>query len=272
MSTDCLPLSPLSIAACDTCEGVMAETITTKLARLEERIDNHIKFFWVVVAFQFACLGGLLWLGLQSKSSINTIAKTEANAPAQIVASILSSRPSSPTEAAASLDAASAIFKTAKVGKTRPDASKLKNVAEQLTNAQNAFPDLPQVWNTTGAFIGYKFQALLPTAAKVREQVGGTACTTAIQLPGSLRFENCEVSLEDLARRFHRNTQNNHPAPFELVNCIVRYSGGALPDAPITFRNSLFIFEITAVPPRNAERLMNELARTDHIEQVSFSS
>ena len=272
MSTDCLPLSPISIAACDTCEGVMAETINTRVARLEERIDNHIKFFWVVVAFQFTCLAGLLWLGLQARSSINTIAKTEANAPAQIVASILSNRPSTPTEAAASLDAASAIFKTAKVGKTRPDAAKLKNVAEQLANAQNAFPDLPQVWNTTGAFIGYKFQALLPAAGKIREQVGGTACKAAGQLPGSWRFENCEVSLEDLARRFHRDTQNNQPIPFELINCIVRYSGGSLPDAPIIFRNSLFIFDVTVVPPRNAERLMNELAQTDQIEQVSFSS
>jgi hypothetical protein len=217
-------------------------------------------------------LAGLLTLGLQTRSSVNTIAQTEANAPAQIVSSILSRQPSSPAEAVASLDAASAILSTAKVGKTRPDAAKLKNLAEQLTNVQNAFPDLPQVWNTTGAFIGYKSQALLPTAARIRDQVGESGCKAGGKLPGTWRFENCEVSLEDLARRFQRDKQGNRPIPFELINRVVHYSGGALPDAPIVFRNSLFIFEIKVVPPGNAERLMNVLAQTDHIEQVSFSS
>jgi hypothetical protein len=182
-----------------------------------------------------------------------------------------SSQPSSAAAAVASLDAAAAIFNTAKIGKTRPDAAKIKDVAEQLNHAQNTFPELPQVWSTTGAFIGYKFQALLPTAVKVREQAGNKTCKQSGIIPGSFRFENCEVSLEGLADQFQRDTQNGRLVPIELVNCIVRYSGGALPDAPIIFSNTLFIFEITVVPPRNAERLMRELAQTESIERVSFS-
>jgi hypothetical protein len=54
MSTDYLSLSPLPVAACDTYEGMMADSLTQRLTRLEERTNNHIKFFWTVAAFSFS--------------------------------------------------------------------------------------------------------------------------------------------------------------------------------------------------------------------------
>jgi hypothetical protein len=59
------------------------------VAVLEERVNNHIKLFWKVIA------GGGLWLAAISgalyhiNGTMNRVAIAQANAPARIVASVV---------------------------------------------------------------------------------------------------------------------------------------------------------------------------------------
>lgn len=43
------------------------------IAALEERVNNNIKFFWVVVAFGFAWLGGITFLLIQTKATVDRL-------------------------------------------------------------------------------------------------------------------------------------------------------------------------------------------------------
>ena len=236
-----------------------------RLDVLDERVTNHIKFFWVVVAFGFLWLGALTTLLIQTKSAVSGIALSQANVPAQIVASLLNNPVINQSEAQANLAAAASILKNTKIGKIKPDAAKLKAISDKLVDDQNQYPELPQVWKTPGVFINYKFQALLPSADKISRDAAGKTCHEHIIIPGTIGFENCEMNLEEVASRFSDNRVNGQLVPIKFVNCIVRYSGGALPDEPLEFQKSIMIFNITTVPPRKAIAAMRQLAQADTV-------
>jgi hypothetical protein len=246
------------------------DTLARTVGKLEERVKNHITFFWSVAAFQFLCLGGLLWLSLQTRTTVNGIAKVEANAPAQIVASLLNSPVTTSSEAQANLAAAASVLQSAKIGKIKPDSAKLKAISDKLIDDQNQYPELPQVWATTGIFINYKFQALLPSAAEIAAKSGGKVCGTQVKIPGTIRFENCELNLEDVAARFINVKENGQHVPIQFINCVVRYSGGALPDAPMEFQNSVLTFRITVVPSRKAINAMRQFAQTETVDRITI--
>lgn len=246
-----------------------AAELTTELGKLEERVANHIKFFWVVVGFGFVWLGVLTGLLYQTKTSVNGIAKVEANTPAQIVAALLNNPVTTEHDAQENLAAAASVLQTAKIGKVRPDPEKLKAISDRLIDDQSQYPEMPQVWQTTGVFINYKFQVLLPSVSE-RTAAVGKNCHQEASLPGAFHFEGCEVSLEDLASKYSHNTDNGKPVPFQFINCIVHYSGGALPDGPMEFSNSILVFQITAVPPRNATKAMQQLEQADVLDHITL--
>ena len=269
MSIGCLAFPfPAVEEACEI--DMTAESVTTKVERLEERVGNHIHFFWSVAAFQFLCLGGLLWLTLQTRTTVNGIAKVEANAPARIVASLLNNPVAGPSEAQANLAAAASVLQTAKIGKVKPDPEKLKAISDKLIDDQKQYPEMPQVWQTTGVFINYKFQVLLPSADEINKSAAGKNCRQQVKIPGSFRFEHCEINLEDIAFNISNVTANGQHVPFQFINCIVHYSGGPLPDAPMEFSNSILILHITVVPPKSAIEVMRQLAQADTLNHITL--
>jgi hypothetical protein len=246
------------------------DSLGIKVTRLEEKVQNHITFFWAVAAFQFLCLGGLLTLSLLTRSTVNGIAKVEANVPAQIVASLLNNPAATTSEAQANLAAASSVLQASKIGTSKPDAAKLKAISDKLLNDQEQYPELPQVWKTTGVFINYKFQALLPSAVEVEANAAAKTCKFSATIPGTIKFENCNVNLEEVAAHYINVRSNGQHVPIEFVSCLVRYNGGGLPDTPMHFINSILTFNVNIVPPRNAISAMRQLAQADTVSDFTI--
>jgi hypothetical protein len=249
---------------------MVQETLVTKVGKLEERVHNHITFFKWAFAGAFAWLAWITLLLFQTKSAVTNVAKTEANTPAQIVASLLNSPTATQSEAQANLAAAASVLQSSKIGKVKPDSTKLKAISDKLLDDQRQYPELPQVWQTTGVFINYKFQALLPSATAINEESAGKPCNEKFQVPGSIRFENCEINLEKVAADIHNVTSNGQHIPIRFANCVVHYSGGALPDAPMEFENSILTFHVEVVPPRNAINAMRQLAQANTLDHINI--
>jgi hypothetical protein len=54
------------------------------VATLDERVKNHIRFFWTAVAFGFLWLAALTGLLVHTSQSVDRVAKAQANAGAQM--------------------------------------------------------------------------------------------------------------------------------------------------------------------------------------------
>lgn len=238
------------------------------LAVLEERVGNHIKFFWGVVAFQFLCMGGLLWLNLQTKFAVGGIAQAQANAPAQIAAAILSKPAMNSEEVSQNLAAVSAVLQTSHPEKQRPVPAALQPISKELVDVQKEYPDLLQVWQTTGEFINYKSLAFLPKSQALYQRAGGIDCNTnggsAAVNEGELTFSNCAIGLS--------NRLAGGPGLLKIVfiNCVIDYEGGPVPSTPMSFYNCLFRFNVQIVPPPRGAQTMRLLAESPSIQSIQI--
>ena len=151
MACSNFPLSIAEVGAQD--DMATATELTILLATLNEKVANHIKFFWVVVSFGFVWLAALSALDVHINKNVDGIATAQANAPAQIATAILSKPVSSPVEVQTSLSAVSTILNSAKKGSKAPAASELQPISVKLSRFQEDYPNLLQVWQTTGEFI-----------------------------------------------------------------------------------------------------------------------
>jgi hypothetical protein len=61
-----------------------AAELTTIVATLDERVKNHIRFFWTAVAFGFVWLAAITGLVVHTNGSVDRVAKAQANAAAQM--------------------------------------------------------------------------------------------------------------------------------------------------------------------------------------------
>jgi hypothetical protein len=131
------------------------------MAKLEERVANHIKFFEKVFAVGVLCIGGIFATLFFLNGELNDQGKLQADNTSRIVGGLLSHKAESRGDLSENLSAASTILKTAKVGKTRPDLKVVMAVSDQILAAQDNYSDLPEVWRATSNFINYKYIALL---------------------------------------------------------------------------------------------------------------
>jgi len=270
----CLNFPLCVLNECEENEMATNQDLTTRLDKLEERVANHITFFWGATALGFACMGALALLVYNTRSTVVQVAKAQANVPAQIVASLLSNPATTPSEAQANLAAAASVLKSTKVGKTKPDSVKLEAISDKLLDVQKQYPEMPQVWATTGAFINYKSEALLKNASQISETASPRPCTRAIgfQDGGGMTFTGCIISLEAAAGMMINVTFNGKPGRFIFKNCVVEYSGGALPDGPIIFENSVFRFSVNIVPTRRGTQTMLSIAKADNLNMITIPS
>lgn len=236
--------------------GMANPSVTSRV--LEERVNNHIMFFKIALSGVFIWLGWITVLMFQTKSAVTNIAKVEANAPAQIATAILRSPAKTPEQATDSLAAVSAVLKTAHPEKHRLSPSALTPVSERLAAIARTYPELPQVWQTTGTFIQYKSEALVPEATRILQVAQNKTCK--VELGARVLFSNCQLSLEEVASHYQNNIYNGHQAPFVFVKCIVIYTGGNLPYGSLIFRDCLFRFDIQKVPSPYGQSIMMLLA------------
>ncbi|MGO9126634.1 MAG: hypothetical protein ACLP6G_17330 [Terriglobales bacterium] len=108
-----------------------AAELTTQLSTLEERVKNHIKFFWVVVGFGFLWLGALTALIIQTKSRIYDL-------PLQISDSLISTAKRELSDgrlpqAASAVQSATAMVATAQLRGIRPDPAFFKRQIEEVS-------------------------------------------------------------------------------------------------------------------------------------------
>jgi len=115
---------------------VKLEDLSLKVAKLEERVDNHIKFFWTVVAFGglwlIAISGGLLKISndigkLPTALSTQLIKESEKSANAGQI-----------KEASRSIEMAATLMKAARQSEVRPKADYFKNVSDHLKSLRSS--------------------------------------------------------------------------------------------------------------------------------------
>jgi hypothetical protein len=243
-----------------------AAELTITVAALEERVKNHIKFFWVVVAFGFAWLGAITVLLIQTKGTVATIAQAQANTPVRIVANLLSGSTTSISELAANLNATSTILQTARVGPKKPDPAALQTVSSKLAEAQNQHPDLPQVWQATSAFINYRSEITFPNTLRLLEFAKPSNCKASFGQAQdgvfTVTFTFCDLAIDG-------SPQNASYARF--VNSIVHYSGGPIWAQKVILQNCILRFEVPSVPSREGVLAMRQLTTAADDANVTLS-
>ena len=236
--------------------------LTRQLDRLEERVTNNIKFFWVVVGAGFFWMGFISLTLFNMNGAIGRLEKTQANAATNIVSTLLKRPTSTRAEAAANLGAVTTILRGSTVGRTKPDPSVIKSVSSELAQAQNKFPDLPEVWQATGQFINYKSVALLPQSAeKAVNSARSMSCDRITTGPEAIVLTGCTLDLENAV---------DSKAPVIFINCFVRYRGGLIKSKHMEFHNCVFQFDVLNVPPQAAMLAMMQLT-TENVADVKIS-
>jgi hypothetical protein len=260
MQIACASLYPSNSLLCDESELDVANAseLTTLLATLTERVSSHIRFFWGAVAAGFLWLAGLSVLLFNMNGNITRVQTAQANIPAQTVEALLAKSATSQSEMANKLAAVSTVLQTAKFDTVKADPALVNRISAKVVDAQAEYPELPQVWQATSALISYKSESEAPNQGIAN----GAKCTRSGTERGFI-FTNCEVALEDISSHIHDVRFNDEHVPFIFTNCLIHYSGGALPDASMTFINSAFRFNVPIVPSKNGITTLQKLTTAE---------
>jgi hypothetical protein len=170
-------------------------------------------------------------------------------------------------QAQASVESVSSTIRLAKATAAKLNPDELKKLSAQLTTAEDQYPQAPEVWKATGEFINYKSDALTPDSASIYQEFHGMDCRSGGGMEienGTVTFKDCHLSLDRLMNATGR--------PVFFIHCIVEYHGGQLPPDPLVFRDCLFRFEVSGVPPARGEQTMRLLAQADNIANVNIPS
>jgi hypothetical protein len=126
-------------------EDMNATELTTAFARLEERVTNHIRFFWVIVGALVLSLG---WVSLQLyqiKGSIKPLAANQTTTQLIIAAA-------DPTDPTSPVKVAQAIAE-AKKTQTPIPATVLNKTGQAFVDAS---AEDPKAWDTTKVLMEYR--------------------------------------------------------------------------------------------------------------------
>lgn len=240
------------------------------VAVLDERVKNHIKFFWTACGLGLAWMGSLSVCMYNMNNTLGRLEHLQADSTTQIVASLLQRKATSKEETAEILGAVTTVLRTARISRTKPDPALIKTVSSEIANAQDKYADLPETWQATSALINYKSRALPPPSNRYAI-ARGVECTATMGNEGWV-FSNCEVVLDDLLQRIRDNKVNGKPAPFIFVNSIVHYNGGPLPSTRMLFQDSVFEFHIPKTPPPSEIFAMRQLTIAQDPSRVEITT
>jgi hypothetical protein len=235
-----------------------AAELTTKVAALEERVTNHIRFFWVVVAFGFVWLGALSTLMIQIKGSVDRVEKTQTANFQDLNNKI----------AVAQLTALKSSIETAQ--KTHEIISK-PELADYKQTLKELPPSASGYWTTVAAIINY--QSLInqmnnqaPDPAIVSQPCPGlTQGSGGDNVFRSEILSGCVVDLD---------STHNALVDITFKNSVIRYHGGPLTLSNVRFENCRFVLDIPVTAPANPERnrFLMTLFEAPHTTAVTVAS
>jgi hypothetical protein len=220
-------LPPL-ISDCSDSESDLAN-VPQKFAALEERVANHIKFFWAAVACGFAWLAILSTLIYQMNGTVNHIDKTQTSTNEDLTKRVV----------AAELITLKSTFDTAQQTHEIFPEPQLADYKQTLQKSPSSSPGY---WTTVASLINYQSfvdQALgeAPDPSKVSQPCGMVGPkahnNTFIGLPTS----DCLVELD---------TENFENVTFR--NSVIHYKGGPVSLISVRFVNCRFVLDIPRTP------------------------
>jgi hypothetical protein len=144
-------------------DGAMATTVAT----LEERVNNHIKFFWTVVAAGAVWMGALTYAIYQISGTVNRIETTQTSKLGGINQSIeqirrdlsplqINAQASLPPDSfQTELPKLKAALATAKTAQVPVSPNVLTEVQSKLLSTNR---DNPYFWPTVSEFVSYRSQ------------------------------------------------------------------------------------------------------------------
>lgn len=202
-----------------------------QFAALEERVSNHIKFFWVVVAFGFVWLGAITAFLVQINSTVSHAETTRTTLMNRV--------------AAAELGTLKAALETAQqTGQVIPDT--------QLVDYKHALQQSPTsvsgYWTTVASIINYQsfldqVQGRAPDPTAVSNHCFIVAPNSYNNIYQDVPFSNCVVDLD-----------TNSFSNVVFQNSVVRYRGGPVSLKNVRFVNCRFVLDIPTAAPVNRER------------------
>lgn len=225
----------------------------TTVAVLEERLYSHEVQFRSVVGVAIAWLAALSLAMYNMNGTLGRVEIAQADAPEKTVAAVLARSQGSRSEMAGGLAAAATILKTTKPPTVNPQSGVIKDVIVEIVKAQTTYPDLPETWQATTAFVNYKSTATLPTtveaalhrAAQLDCSGNGRMTTSG----GTVIISGCALDLEHAVKA----------DKVLFVDSVIRYHGGQIPVTHATFRNCVFEFDISGEPSAAAKTLLSQL-------------
>jgi len=242
-----------------------ATELTTTVGTLTERVNNHISVGkWLVVVAGFWLVGLSVTL-YHINGTISDLARLQADSTPRVVSELLAHpAATSRTDVADELKAASVILNKAKIGRQRPDTFVVQTVATRLLDDQGEYPDMPEVWRTTGDFINYKFAAYLEDS--VKDEIKGAyslSCKDISSGRAGVVFNQCNLDLEGIATGASSAT---------FYKCVVRYRGGPVRIKEMHFLDCVFDVNLTEVPTTDGKIVMKQLARAQDTSKVNAST
>jgi hypothetical protein len=246
-----------------------------KVDVIEERLNNHIKFFWGIIAFFGAALltiGGILihmngQLGrLDSLDSIGQkLTKLELNSQASL--------PQSAFDKA--LPEIKSTVATARKDRISVPPAVIEGLRDKLLASNSNAPDF---WPTIAEFISYRsliqsppprrplgqayYAAIVPTCT---DSFPAPMKVTAVLSPHEIAqsrgiYENCLFVLDSPDQDQRINTILNTRTPYlTFKNCLIEYRGGEI---NLILAWDKMPFTITLVPPTPEDKTPPEVHQT----------
>lgn len=253
----------------------MAITVAT----LEERVTNHIKFFWVVVGFGFVWLSGLTLVIYHINDTANRIAKNQAGIENSFVSQSLAIYAALPLDEFKTKlpDIASAITKAKQQRATAPP----RVVDELQSKLALTETSAPYFWPTVAVLITYHSSSVVGSVQDWSRQF--LPCRTPQDLDSQPNANVQKLSpdgkpigpkipiLREGGLDCYVELDGQKISRWDCTRCLVKYSGGPLSMRDVNFNDCLFVLDFRSQqPPSPDGQLLSRMLLTSELKYVTI--
>jgi hypothetical protein len=241
------------------------------VAALEERVNNHIKFFWVVVAAGFAWMGTITLLLIHVNGTASSLAQTQTQIETGLIKqNILNYAALSTDDFKATLPDLSATMAKAKRQQVKVSPKVVDDLRQKLLTADT---NAPGFWPAASEFISFRSQMI----AGWRD-INLPLCTFAAHSGqikswfGPVEYSDCKIILDSPVATAELSKALSF-SDTVFRRCVVFYNGGTIivlpvkltPEIPaqlngtLSFEDCLFVFSFPTTPQPEGQRLARAL-------------
>jgi hypothetical protein len=244
------------------------------VAALEERVNNHIKFFWVVVAAGFAWMGAITLLLIHVNGTASSLARTQTRVEIGLIRQNIQDYAALPAnEFKGTLPDLSSAIAAAKQKNVKVSPKVIGDLQEKLIESTGS----PNFWPAAAEFISYRsalthedianFRKTMPRCLDLQPHPATTA--EAIS-PGEQTvkinpayYEDCQLQLDSPREDEMISFWAQRAPALTFRHCLVIYQGGAvrleLGNWPLTFENCLWDLVVSEKPPASGQKVTETL-------------